>query len=114
MRGIDFGLDPLSWRAPAYRRCINRKHITLVNNRRVIAELLGGAIVIEKAVALPFNIMQLGKDIGGYAFMQTQLIGKKLETPAHIAIPVQRPYATILAVNEWLCSLSKTRHVIEG
>src|SRR5205085_7787551 len=86
-------------KAPTDRRGINRQDIALINNGRIEAKFFGRAVIIEKAVPLPFHVVKLGIDVSGELPMKTELVGEKFETPAGIDITIERTDATVLATN---------------
>ena len=85
----------------------------MVNNGRIVPEVLRRPIIVEKAVPLPFHVVQLGVDVSRKLAVASQLIGQELETPAGIDISIKCADAAEFAVDQRLRLLLKSRDVIE-
>src|SRR5438046_1393348 len=81
---------------------IHRQRIAFVDNAWVVAEIFGRAVVIEKSIVLPLNVMQFGEDVGGNLLVPPQFVGEKLEAPAHVPIAIERADAAVFAIDERL------------
>jgi hypothetical protein len=75
MGGVNGGLQLRARHVPRNGRRIDRQHIALVYNRRVVPEIFWGAIVIQEAIPFPFYVMQLREDVSGEAAVAPQLVG---------------------------------------
>src|SRR5512133_1344257 len=64
MRREDIHNYFLPWSAATNRRRIDRENVAGVNHFRVVAEILWCAVVVQEAVAFPFNVVQLSVDVG--------------------------------------------------
>src|SRR4051812_9638430 len=58
--------------------------------------------------------MQFGVDVGCDLLMFSQFVRQELETPAYVAVAIERAHATVFAVDERLAFMEKARHVIEA
>ena len=65
MRREDIQIDFLARGAASDRRRIDRQNVACVNHRRIVAEVLWCAVVVQEAVSFPFNVVQLRVDVGG-------------------------------------------------
>src|SRR5205814_10713831 len=95
------------------RRAVERQEIPVVNNGRIVPELLRRPVIVKKAVPLPFHVVQLGIDVSRKLAVPSQFIGEKLETPARIDISIKCADAAVFAVDQRLRLLLKSRDVIE-
>src|SRR5687768_2423251 len=105
MRRVNRNLQLFARRVAGDGGRIDRQHIALVYNRRVVPEIFWGAVVIQEAVPFPFDVMQLCEDVGGKAAVAPQFVGEELEAPANIDVAIERPDAAVLAVDERLRTL---------
>ena len=85
----------------------------MVNNGRIVPELLRRPVVVKKAVPLPFHVVQLGIDVSGKLAVPSQFIGEKFETPAGVDISIKCADTAVFAVDQRLRLLLKSRDVIE-
>ena len=74
VRRENFDRNVLPRRTEGDGRRVDGQHVALVHNRRVVAEILRGAIVIEETVTLPLHIVQLGEDVGGKLAVTSELV----------------------------------------
>src|SRR5205823_3080491 len=66
----------------------------------VVAELLGGAVVIEQAVVLPLDVGELGVDVAADLGVPAQLAGEELEAVGDVLVAPARAEAAVLAVQQ--------------
>ena len=113
MRRRDRDLHTLAgWNARDGRE-IDRQRVAFVDDARVVAEFFGRAVVIEEAVVFPFHVVQFGVDVAGDLPVAAQFIGEEFETPAYIAIAIERADAAVFAVDERLAFVLVTGNIIE-
>ena len=94
-------------RAALDRRRVDRQHVALVHDRGIVTEILRRAVVVEKAVSLPLDIVQLGVDVAGELAVPAQFVGQKLKRPARIDIAIERADAAVFAGDQRLRILLK-------
>src|SRR5439155_2124742 len=97
----------------ADRWAVDWQNIPMVNNGRIVPELLRRPVIVEKAVPLPFHVVQLGVNVSGKLAVASQLVGQELETPARIDISIKCADPAVFAVDQRLRVLLKSRDVIE-
>ena len=62
----------------------------------------------------PFDVVQLGEDVGGDLFVAAQFIREKFEAPAYVPVAIERTDATIFAVDERLAFVLVAGNVVEA
>ena len=114
VRGGDGHANELAGGAFLNGRGVHGQDVALVDDERVVAEFLRGAVVVEETVVFPLHVVELGVNIGGEARVAAEFVREKLEAPAHVAIAVERADAAVFAVDERLGALPETVDVVEG
>lgn len=114
MCGGDLQPGDVAGREPLDGRSVDGQGVAFVNDSRVEAELFRRAVVIEKAVVFPFDVVEFGINVGGDLLMAAEFVGEELEAPAYVLVAVESANAAIFAIDERLPFMEKTRDVVEG
>ena len=107
--------DDLTGTNPLHRRRIDRQRVALIDDGRIVAEFLGRAVVVEEAVVLPFDVVQLGVDVGRDLLgdRRSSLV-RNLKLQLTSRSPSSAPTPPYSLVDERLAFVQKTGHVVEA
>ena len=75
----------------------------------IVAELLGAAVVVDEAVVLPLDVVQLGVDIAADLVVFAQFRCLIFEAPGNVLVAALGGDAAVLAVHERCFALHEVR-----